>query len=259
VGIDHTDGGDVTATPGDAAGGGGDQRGRSVGQVESRDRESYRAELHAAADPPGSWRGESHRYLDVAANGAVEARCYRIAETEERLISPGVREVEGQDAGRCLVGFEHRLKGPERIKDKVAHQLEAQAELTPDQAIATVKDAVRYTFRYEEDDYKPGVLADVARMENQGFERIELRNSWEDDQYKGINSRWREPTTGQLFEVQFHTRSSFEAKQLTHGAYERLRNPTTTPEEQRELANFQREVSAKISIPPDATEIPDYP
>ena len=27
-----------------------------------------------------------------------------------------------------------------------------------------------------------------------------------------------------LFEVQFHTRISFEAKQLTHGAYERLRS-----------------------------------
>ena len=33
----------------------------------------------------------------------------------------------------------------------------------------------------------------------------------------------REPETGQRFEVQFHTRASFEAKQLTHAAYERLR------------------------------------
>ena len=30
-----------------------------------------------------------------------------------------------------------------------------------------------------------------------------------------------EPETGQRFEVQFHTRISFEAKQLTHDAYKR--------------------------------------
>jgi hypothetical protein len=258
VGIDHTDGSDVTATPGDAAVGGGDQRVCSVGQVEGRDRESYRAELHAAADPPGSWRGESHRYLDAAANGAVEARCDRIAETEERLISPGVREVEGQDAGRCLVGFEHRLKGAERIKDKVAEGIEERGR-TLDEALSTVKDAIRYTFQYNEERYASGVSADIDRMKVRGFEQVECRNSWADDQYKGINSRWREPATGQLFEVQFHTRISFEAKQFTHGAYERLRDPTTTRSELPELRRFQREVSEKVLIPPGATEIPNYP
>ena len=40
------------------------------------------------------------------------------------------------------------------------------------------------------------------------------------DQYKGINSQWIDPESGQRFEVQFHTRISFEAKQLTHDAYE---------------------------------------
>ena len=48
---------------------------------------------------------------------------------------------------------------------------------------------------------------------------------WSDDKYKGINSQWIEPDSGQRFEVQFHTRISFEAKQLTHHAYERLRTP----------------------------------
>ena len=37
---------------------------------------------------------------------------------------------------------------------------------------------------------------------------------------KGINSQWIDPDSGQRFEVQFHTRISFEAKQLTHSAYE---------------------------------------
>ena len=54
-------------------------------------------------------------------------------------------------------------------------------------------------------------------------------------------------------------RSSFEAKQITHSAYERLRDPRTPSAEQRELEAFQRDVSANIPIPPGATQIPDYP
>src|SRR6202034_3993016 len=78
--------------------------------------------------------------------------------------------------------------------------------------------------------------ADIGRLKDQGFELHKLKNSWSDDQYKGINSQWIEPETGQRFEVQFHTRISFEAKQLTHKAYERLRtwqldDPTSPPDD----------------------------
>jgi hypothetical protein len=57
---------------------------------------------------------------------------------------------------------------------------------------------------------------------------VDRRNSWANEEYKGINSRWRVPNTGQLFEVQFHTQVSFEAKEETHWAYEKLRDPATT-------------------------------
>ena len=257
MGIDQTDDGDVAATPGDAAGGGGDQRVGPGGQVEGRDRESYRAELSAAVDPPGSWRGESNRYLDASANGTVEARCDRVAKTEGRLISPGVLAVEGQDAGRGLVGFEHRLKGRDRIKDKVAEGIEERGR-TADEALSLIPDAIRYTFQYEESHYSRGVREDIGRMNEQGFELVKLKNLWADDQYKGVNSQWREPSTGQRFELQFHTRISFEAKQLTHGAYERLRSGLASAQEEIELEDYQREVSAKIPIPPGVDDISEH-
>jgi hypothetical protein len=127
------------------------------------------------------------------------------------------------------------------------------------EAIATLKDTVRFTFRYAEQGYAAGVYADIERMESRGFDQVERKNSWTDPYYKGINSRWREPETGLTFEVQFHTRNSFDAKQLTHVAYERLRNPRTTREERRELEDLQHEVTEKVEHPPGATEIPDYP
>jgi hypothetical protein len=88
---------------------------------------------------------------------------------------------------------------------------------------------------------------------------VDLRNTWAGEEYKGINSRWRVPESGQLFEVQFHTQSSFEAKQETHLAYEKIRDPATPKPEREELMAYQREVSARIHIPPGAPGIPNYP
>jgi hypothetical protein len=107
--------------------------------------------------------------------------------------------------------------------------------------------------------YTQGVRADIARLQDQGFELIKLRNSWSDDQYKGINSQWIEPDTGQRFELQFHSRISLEAKQLTHGAYERIRTRQPDEFEQMVLEAFQKKVTAAVPVPPGAADIPDYP
>ena len=99
----------------------------------------------------------------------------------------------------------------------------------------------------------------INHLKEAGFEQVELRNSWTDEGYKGINSRWRIPGNGQLFEVQFHTRISFEAKQLTHQAYEQLRNPATPETDQIDLVDFQRLVNTYVPTPPGALEMPNYP
>jgi hypothetical protein len=96
-------------------------------------------------------------------------------------------------------------------------------------------------------------------MKEQGFKLDILKNSWSDDQYKGINSQWIEPGTGQRFEVQFHTRISFEAKQITHDAYERLRSKQADAFEELVLEAFQKKVTAEVPVPPSAGDIPEYP
>lgn len=97
--------------------------------------------------------------------------------------------------------------------------------------------------------YTEGMDADVGRIKAAGFELVELRNSWNGEEYKGINSRWLVPENGQLFEVQFHTQISFEAKQLAHPAYERLRIEATSKAERDELEAFQRRVDAYVPTP----------
>jgi hypothetical protein len=59
--------------------------------------------------------------------------------------------------------------------------------------------------------------------------------------------------------VQFHTHISFEAKQLTHKAYERLRTKQADIFEELVLEAFQKKVTADVPVPPGAADIPDYP
>lgn len=202
--------------------------------------EEYRAEVDAAY----------RKY-------AIDTGCARVREIEENVITPALRRIESEDPDRCLVGLDHRLKGEDRLSEKVADAMRFEG-LTADEAFAEVKDAVRYTFQYEDDRYAAGVVADCQRLEDAGFERYDRKNSWENEEYKGINSRWRDPDSRQLFEVQFHTLASFEAKQETHHAYERLRSGTATGSEQDELRAYQRRASAMIPVPPGAADIESY-
>jgi hypothetical protein len=208
--------------------------------------------------PSDSWRGDRGRSLDNADNSRVEAECDRIAEREEEKISPALRAIESQDPDRHLIGFEHRLKGRDRIKEKVYDNMN-EFDFSPEEAASVVPDTIRYTFQYREAHYTEGVWADIGRLKGQGFELHKLKNSWADHQYKGINSQWIVQEHGQRFEVQFHTRISFEAKQLTHDAYERLRTHQADKFEQMVLEAFQGKVTAEVPVPPGATDIPDYP
>ena len=217
-----------------------------------------RPQADRSTDPPGSWRSDSNRYLDSATNARIEAECARIVEREQQTISPAMRDIESQDPARHLIGFEHRRKDRDRIKEKIYGMIQ-ESGFSAEEAISRVPDAIRYTFQYDEADYTQSVRADIARMREQGFELDALKNSWSDDQYKGINSQWTESDTSQRFEVQFHTRISFEAKQLTHGSYERLRAGQPDRFEQMVLEAFQKKVSIEVPIPPGAADIAEFP
>jgi hypothetical protein len=209
-------------------------------------------------DPEGTWHGDRGQELDPSDNGRVEAECDRIAKREEEKLSPAMRAVESEDPNRHLVGFEHRRKGRDRVKEKV-YELKEEHGFSAEKAVSLVPDTIRYTFQYRESRYTQGVWAELGRLKNHGFELLKLKNSWSSDQYKGINSQWMEPESGQRFEVQFHTRISFEAKQLTHKAYERLRTHQAGKLEQMVLEAFQGKVTTKVPVPRGATDIPDYP
>jgi hypothetical protein len=162
-----------------------------------------------------------------------------------------VRLLEGKVPWRHLVGLEHRLKDEDRVKARIAEDTRVKGR-TAGEAFATLGDAIRFTFQYPKDRYAEGVLGDLGLLAAHGFAEVRRVNFWtrRAAEYTGIVSCWREPESGVLLEVQFHTRPSYEAWQLTHPAYERLRHPYTSDAERADLKAFLRMVYSVFSPEP---------
>jgi hypothetical protein len=219
--------------------------------------ERMTATVDRSRDPDGSWRGDGNQYLDpeqhARATDAIDG-----VRRAEPPITGHLREAERQSAyGGQLVGLDYRLKGEERLKEKVAERARANPDVTPEDVTREIADAIRYTFQFEPGNYADGYRDVRQRLEEHECVMFYSKNSWQEAEYKGINTRWVTPG-GQRFEVQFHTAESFHAKQeVTHDAYERLRNRLTDYDEQQELRAFQREVSSWVGTPDGAADIPD--
>jgi hypothetical protein len=213
----------------------------------------------ASSQADGGWFGEGDRRLNPEQNTDASKACEDIRTEGREVIRPAMERVEAADPGRRLAGLEHMLKGEDRLKEKIADVLFVEPNLTAKQAADKVTDAVRFTFTYTRQRYAEGVLFDVERLKSEGFELIKLKNLWEKEQYKGINSQWRRPETGLRFEVQFHTSESLEAKELTHQAYERLRSTQVNQVERDGLEDYQKRVNTQIVTPPGTTEIEEFP
>jgi hypothetical protein len=171
-----------------------------------------------------------------------------------------MRRIEDQlDHGHLAEGAEKfALKDADRFKEKLATLIERFPGTDPNELAVSIPDGIRYTIIFDYDYYTEGVEAGHTRLTEAGYERVETKPSWESDQYKGVNSQWRAPSAGLMFEVQFHTQDSWRAKQKTHVAYEKIQDARTSVDEVERLRAYQRQISAKVPIPPSALEIQPF-
>ena len=196
----------------------------------------------------------SQRFLPAPSDVAIAF--WHLAGTGELWRDMGV------STARALAGFDRRIKGEDRLKEKVFDRMRTKGRSAAE-TLAQISDVVRFTFTYAETDYADGVRKDLERLGTVGFTQVERRNTWSSDQYRGINTQWLEPQSGVRFEVQFHTEASLEAKELTHHAYERIRSITepspAADREAAELRRFEHRANSMIPIPPGVSFIDDYP
>jgi hypothetical protein len=235
------------------------------GRSDGDGRRSYQDEvprlLEMRDDLERKWPARERTAIDRPADLPGSADAIGRVRDAEPGASARVQAIEQENKdkyGGWLEGFEHRLKGEDRLKEKIADKLQVEPSMTAAGALRDVGDAIRYTFCFQPANYTRGYYDIKERYENRGCEMYFSKNWWTNSEYKGVNTRWLAPE-GQRFEVQFHTPESFHAKHyMTHTAYERIRDPATSDEERAEFKAFQREVSSWIRVPDGATDIPDY-
>ena len=148
------------------------------------------------------------------------------------------------------MGLEHQLKDEDCVKARIAEDIRVKGR-TVDDAFRSwaTPSASRSSTRKTG---MPGACSGTSgSLTAQGFTEVQRRNFWtRPGEHKGIVSCWREPRSGTLLEVQFHTRPSYEAWQLTHPAYERLRHPRTSDAERADLKAFIRQAYGFFGPPP---------
>jgi hypothetical protein len=292
--IERHDGNEPAVDSGAARTDGGEHRAWPCGARRAGDRpipeeRRSRSELHAAlratdtgtdsparpvnrdaprTTPDGAWEWKGLR-LEPDANRVAdrELSARRSAEGRgddgkygDRGITPAMRRVEAKlDHGTLVPDTEKfALKTPARFKEKLAKMTAIEPGRPPSELSREIHDGIRYTLLFSVERYSSGVDAACLQIATSGYTLIGLKPSWSGVEYKGINSQWKDPASGQLFEVQFHTSDSWAAKQATHDAYERIASPETPPAERSRLREYQREISARIPIPPGALDFFPY-
>ena len=88
-------------------------------------------------------------------------RSERQAETAEAIswvcraepgLSADAQAIEQENKDTCggwLEGFEHRLKGEDRLKEKIAERLEGEPDKSSTEILHKIPDAIRYTFCFQ--------------------------------------------------------------------------------------------------------------
>jgi hypothetical protein len=204
--------------------------------------------------PDGSWVGENGLRLDPEANAAADDFMRRSQEAEPR-ITEAMQSVAGRvDNGR-LIGLEYRLKGEDSFKRKLATDLLDDVGVDPARVLGDIKDSIRYTMEVPTRNYADGVQRAVDDLQAKGFENVTFKNTWDSPGYKGINSTWRDPVSGQIFELQFHTADSFAAKMDGHVLYEKERLPGVSPDELAAIKLEQSELFGRVPVPHGAGDI----
>jgi len=212
------------------------------------------------------WKGlelppEANRIADeeIAARRKAEGRDAD-GNYGEGGLTPAMRRIEAELEHGFLVPDTEKfaLKSPDRFKEKLAKMISLESDIAPGIHAAKIHDGIRYTLLFEGRFYSDGVREAESRIADEGCTLVERKPNWSGDEYKGINSQWRDTASGQLFEVQFHTSESWNAKQQTHDAYEKIECPITPSEERARLRAYQRQIAASVPVPPGALDFTSY-
>ena len=157
-----------------------------------------------------------------------------------------------KDNGMELAGLDNRIKGKDSYLDKIAREYQPGYHYE-------VKDVLRYTMVSPSNNMVGKTLDSIEDLKKNGANVYQVKNLWlnKKNPYNGINT-FVQDMDGNKFEIQYHTKASYEAKQKTHKLYEDIRKGNLSSEEMQKLTKEMHEVFDAAKVPDGIERVKSY-
>lgn len=147
-----------------------------------------------------------------------------------------------------MAGLEFRKKTAESLARKITADSQVE-NISSAEAASKINDALRYTTIFDSDNFTEEYSKMKQKLIAEGYRVVKVKNTWlTNGPYKGVNTVIEKD--GINFEMQYHTRESFDLKNgPLHELYEKRRMPTTSKTEKYRLDNEMLELSKTLKVP----------
>jgi hypothetical protein len=164
-------------------------------------------------------------------------------------------------SGSKMYGLEHKLKTPESITRKIITDSE-EKHISKEQAAKEIKDAVRYTTIQNNKNFVRSYFKTKELLERLGYKEVRCKNYFEDYKkglvkHKSVQSVFQD-ASGYLFEIQFQTPESQEAKDKKTPIYEERRTPGISELRKTELEAMMTNLMDPVPYPDDIEKIKSH-
>ena len=190
----------------------------------------------------------------------LASNLYNKAKQEVGKLTKLLQEISGTISAE-VVGLENALKSIDSLERKIYDRINNRdMKYGYIEAIrrsaSKINDSMRFTLLLAPENYSSSFYRVKSLLEANGYKYKKSYNAWRegDGTYKGVNSTFETPS-GLEFEVQFHTRETFDIKQKTHYLYEESRSTGISKSRKEQIATEQRLHYIKIETPVGASDI----
>lgn len=160
-----------------------------------------------------------------------------------------------------MFGLKNRLK----TKSSISRKIETDAyndKTSLSVSSSKIKDAVRYTALSPDKDFTKNYFLIKRTLESKGYSETRCRNYFElynqgKVKHKSVQSVFTSPN-GQVFEMQFQTPASQNAKNKKIPLYEEARKPSTSKARLTELEKRMDDLAKTVPTPNDVYKIKTY-
>lgn len=185
---------------------------------------------------------------------------YSIAVEKEKSITKDV-ENAAELSGCRLFGLENRLKTKESIQRKIDKKHKERG-VSITEASADIHDAVRYTTITDTKNFVSSYKSFKKNMEKKGYFEVECKNYYPLFEkglakHKAVQSKFSK-NDGFIFEVQFQTPESQEAKTKKIPLYEERRKIGIDEKRAKEIEREMEKLALKVPNPPGINSIKNH-